>query len=227
MKTLDELLQSPSSEARVKAALNVLLEAPYFYKTDDEDLFLFISRYKKELDAFLESHFGWYLVADAKCARVYKPRWYNERITPSKRNMFNFTARNDCIAFMLLLEFFETKVEEEAIGIDDPDNLRFRFGELLEFEHRRFRELFPESAADYDDDDVRRILRNIMPVLEQYRFILRIDPPADERISADEVIYECFPALWHYNPSGLSRPVEPHSAFATETDDDNESRQES
>jgi hypothetical protein len=226
MTTLDDLLQSPSSAAKVQAALNVLLEAPYFYKTDDEDLFLFIRRHQKEFDAFLESHFGWQLVADAKCARVYKPRWYNESITPSKRDMFNFTTRNDCVAFMLLMEFFETKIEEEAIGIDDPDNLRFRFGNLLEFEHRRFQEIFPESAADYDDEDVRRILRNIMPVLERYRFILKIDPPADENINPDEVIYECLPALWHYNASALSRPVEPDSAFAAKTAD-NESEQDS
>lgn len=188
MKTLDELLQSPSTAARVQAALNVLLESPYFYKTDDEDLFIFIGRYKKEFDAFFDSHFGWQLVIDAKCARVYKPLWYNERITPSKRDMFNFTTRNDCISFMLLLEFFETKIEEEAIGIDDPENLRFRFGELLEFEHRRFQAIFPEAAADYDDEDVRRILRNIMPELERFRFILKIDPPADEKINPDEVI---------------------------------------
>ena len=207
MKTIADLLQTPATAERVQAALNVLLEAPYFYKTDDEDIFLFIRRYQKELDTFFGSHFGWQLVADAKCARVYKPKWYNERITPSRRDMFNFTSRNDCIAFMLLLEFFELKLEEEAVGIDDPDNLRFRFGELLEFERRRFQELFPESLADYGDEEVRRILRQIMPQLERYRFIAKIVPPPDERVAPDEIIYECLPALWHYDATAISRPV--------------------
>jgi len=40
MTTLNDLLQDPSKTERIQAALNVLLEAPYFYKTDNEDLFL-------------------------------------------------------------------------------------------------------------------------------------------------------------------------------------------
>jgi hypothetical protein len=89
----------------VQAVLNVLLESPYFYKTDNEDLYLFMRRYEKEFASFFDSHFGWQLTVDSKCARVYKPKWYNERITPANRDMFNFSRRDDCIAFMLVLEF--------------------------------------------------------------------------------------------------------------------------
>ncbi|MGI6099827.1 MAG: DUF2398 family protein [Lentisphaerae bacterium] len=207
MKKLDELLKSPSAAPKVQAVLNVLLEAPYFYKSDDEDLFLFLLRYKREFAAFFESHFGWTLVTDAKCARIYKPRWYNDRITPSNRDCFNFTRRDDCIAFMLLLEFFESRTEAESVSVDDPDNYRFRFGELFEFQRDRFRELFPDAADSYGDEEVRRILRGVMPTLERYRFLLRIRPPADENVTSDEVIYECLPALWHYSATAVSRPV--------------------
>ncbi len=207
MTTLEELQRSPSSASKVQAVLNLLLEAPYFYKTDDEDLFMFLRRYQKEFSTFFENNFGWQLTVDAKCARVLKPLWYNEKITPSNRDIFNFTKRDDCIAFMLLLEFFESKLEEEAIGIDDPENLCFRFGDLLDFEHRRFQETFPESTESYGDENVRRILRQIMPPLERYRFLLKIKPPEDEFISQEDVIYECLPALWHYNATAVARPV--------------------
>lgn len=208
MTALSELLQSPTSAERVQAVLNMLLEAPYFYKTDHEDLFMFLRRYTKEFSDFFETNFGWQLTVDAKCGRVFKPRWYNEKITPSNRDIFNFTKRDECIAFMLVLEFFETRLEEAAISIDDPENLRFLFGDLLDFEIRRFQETFPESDENYRDEAVRRILRQIMPQLERYRFLLKIKPPADASIAQEEIIYECLPALWHYNAVAVARPVD-------------------
>ena len=222
MTTLEALLQSPSSASKVQAVLNVLLEAPYFYKTDNEDLFMFLRRYTKEFNAFFDVHFGWQLTVDAKCARVFKPTWYNEKITPSNRDLFNFTKRDECIAFMLVLEFFETKLEETAIGIDDPENLRFLFGELLEFERRRFQETFPETAENYADEDVRRILRQIMPQLERYRFLVKIKPPDDESVSQEEIIYECLPALWHYNATAVARPVDADPSPESEATSDDE-----
>jgi len=206
--SLDELLQSPTSSDKVQAVLNLLLEAPYFYKTDHEDLFMFLRRYTKEFSEFFETNFGWQLTVDAKCGRVFKPRWYNEKITPSNRDMFNFTKRDECIAFMLVLEFFETKLEEAAIGIDDPENLRFLFGDLLDFEILRFQETFPESIENYGDEAVRRILRQIMPQLERYRFLLKIKPPDDTVILQEEIIYECLPAMWHYTANAVARPVD-------------------
>ncbi len=216
MTALDELLQSPTSADKVQAVLNLLLEAPYFYKTDNEDLFMFLRRYTKEFNEFFETNFGWQLTVDAKCGRVFKPRWYNEKITPSNRDIFNFTKRDECIAFMLVLEFFETKLEEAAIGIDDPENLRFLFGDLLDFETRRFQETFPESIENYSDEAVRKILRQIMPQLERYRFLLKIKPPADTFIPQEETIYECLPAMWHYNAIAVSRPVDADPSLVSE-----------
>ena len=218
MTTLEELQQTPSSANKVQAVLNMLLEAPYFYKTDHEDLFMFLRRYQKEMTVFFETHFGWQLTVDSKCARVFKPQWYNDRITPSNRDIFNFTRRDECIAFMLVLEFFETKLEEEAISVDDSENFRFRFGDLLDFEHRRFQELFPDVPENYDDENVRRILRQIMPQLERYRFLIRIKPPADAFITQEDIIYECLPAMWHYNATTVARPVDADITPEPETD---------
>jgi len=206
MSAFDDLIQKQKS--RVQAVLNILLESPYFYKTDHEENFLFLRRYQREFAGFFEETFGWQLVADPKCARLYKATWYNERITPSNRDLFNFTKRDECVAFMLLLEFFEHKLEEDSASVEEPENIRFRFGDLLLFERNRFLELFSEQAGSYTEEDVRKIMRPVMPQLEKYRFLLKIDPPDDETIEPDDTIYECLPALWHYSVQRISRPID-------------------
>jgi len=206
MTAFDDLLQK--QKARVQAVLNILLESPYFYKTDHEENFLFLRRYQREFTGFFEETFGWQLVIDTKCARLYKETWYNERITPSNRDLFNFTRRDECVAFMLLLEFFEKKLEEDSASVEEPENIRFRFGDLLLFQRNRFLELFPDQACNYADEDVRKIMRPVMPQLEKYRFLLKIDPPDDEMIEPDDTIYECLPALWHYSVQRISRPID-------------------
>ena len=45
MSSFDDLLQK--QKARVQAVLNILLESPYFYKTDNEENFLFLRRYQR------------------------------------------------------------------------------------------------------------------------------------------------------------------------------------
>jgi hypothetical protein len=206
MSAFDDLLKK--QKARVQAVLNILLESPYFYKTDHEEHFLFLRRYQREFAGFFEETFGWQLIADPKCARLYKETWYNERITPSNRDLFNFTKRDECVAFMLLLEFFESKLEEDSASVEEPDNIRVRFGDLLLFARNRFLELFPDQADSYSDEDVRKIMRPVMPQLEKYRFLVKIDPPDDEAVEPDDTIYECLPALWHYSVQRISRPID-------------------
>ena len=133
MKIEDLIDKGDHSAQGVRAVLNILLEAPYFYKTDDERLFLVLMRYKKAFAAFFEKFYGWELVMDDKCARLYKPKWYNEKVTAPNRDMFTFTKRDECSAFLVLLEFFERECRDQGVTVDDRDNLRFRFGDLLEY----------------------------------------------------------------------------------------------
>lgn len=205
MNPFEELLQK--NRSRVQAVLNTLLESPYFYKSDHSENFLFLRRYQREFTSFFENNFGWQLMLDSKCARLYKETWYNNAITPTNRDIFNFTRRDECLAFMLLLEFFENRLEQESATVDEPDNIRFRFGDLLIFQQSRFVEILPDEADSYSDESVRRILRSVMPQLEKYRFLLRIPPPSDETIQPDDTIYECLPALWHYSVQRISRPL--------------------
>lgn len=205
---IEELIDKNDATAQlVKAALNILMESPYFYKTDDERAFLAVLHYRQAFAAFFEKFFGWTLVVDAKCARLYKPKWYNEEITESNRDMFGFTKRDECIAFLLLLEFFERESREQGVAVDDRENLRFRFGDWLEMSARRFRELLPDKREAYADERVRQILRSIMPQLERYRFLRKVRPTSEEDVGETETIYEALPALWHYQAAQLAEPL--------------------
>lgn len=195
---------------RVHQVTNVLVESPYFYKSDNENLFYFLRRHQKEIAQFFAKYFNWELYVDGKCARVYKDRWYNEAINPSRRDLFNFTRRDECIAFMLLLEFFEQQIDIQGVTVDEKENLRFRYGDLLEHVHVRIHELFEDAdkAKRYTEDYVRaRVLGAVMDRLERYRFLLRIPPPRDSEVTREDTIYECLPALYHYNAVRLSKGV--------------------
>jgi len=207
MKIEDLIDSGDETAVRVKEVLNVLLEAPYFYKTDDERLFLTLMRHKRAFEAFFDKFFGWTLVMDAKCARLYKPKWFNEKITAPNRDMFTFTRRDECMAFLLVLEFFERECREQGVTADDPENLRFRFGDLLEYSASRFRKLFPEKGDVYTDERVRQVLRDIMPDLVRYRFLQKVRATADESVTESETIYECLPAMWHYQANQLAKPI--------------------
>ena len=205
---LEELIDSGDATAmRVKEVLNVLLESPYFYKTDDERLFLVLMRHKRAFEAFFDKFFGWSLVMDAKCARLYKPKWFNEKISPPNRDMFTFTKRDECMAFLIVLEYFERECREQGVTVDDRDNLRFRFGDLHEYAAVRFRALMPGKEENFTDEHVRQILKGVMPSLEKYRFLRKVKPPADDSVSEAETIFECLPAMWHYQAAQLAQPI--------------------
>lgn len=215
---LEQLLDR--NRDKVRSILNMLLESPYFYREDDESMFNFLRRHRSEFARFFEQYFGWVLTVDNKCARVYKEKWYNAAVTESNRDLFNFTKRDDCIAFMIILEFFEHQLDENDMSVEERENLRFRFGDLLEFATRRFTELFAAvpGGARYTSEYVRaRILRQVIPVLERYRFLRKVVPPQDERISEEQTIYEALPAMYHYNSSYLHRNIDEIRAMGAES----------
>jgi hypothetical protein len=43
---------------RVRAVLNILVEAPYFYRQDQEDVFFFLRRHRTEFEAFYRDYYG-------------------------------------------------------------------------------------------------------------------------------------------------------------------------
>ncbi len=196
------------SNDKVQAVLNILLESAYFYAVDDHDLFLFLRRHRREFLEFFKIFYGWSLIIDSKCARVYKAEWHNRAITPANRSLFQFTKRDECLAFMMLLEFFEKQLEENGMTVEDKENLRFHFGDLLDYSHNRFHELFPEQEQRYSQEYLRsKIWKPVMPELEKHRFLTKIKPPEDLLTSEQNLIYEAMPALYHYNSAALARMI--------------------
>ena len=207
------------NQDKVQKVLNILMESPYFYVDDEYDSFLFLRRHRAEFTEFFKQFYNWTLLVDSKCARVYKSEWHNTAITPANRSLFTFSKRDECIAFMILLEFFEQQLEENGMTVEDKQNLRFYFGDLLDYSQKRFAEIFPERGDEYSQDKVRdRILKPIMPELEKYRFLTRIEPPEDQQTAFGDLIYEAMPALYHYNGAALSRTIPELTAHTEEND---------
>jgi hypothetical protein len=203
-KGLEDLMTR--SGDKVRKVLNLLVESPYFYRSDDEPHFLFLSRNKRSFESFFDTYYGWKFHMDGKCARVYKPTWHNQNITPAKRDVFDFTRRDEAMAFMMLLEFFEKQLDAQAMTVDERDNLRFRYGDLLEYVTHRFQELM-QQKEQYTSEHVRsKILRVVIPQLERYRFLQKVEKSTDdEKLGDEDTLYEALPALWHFNTDALSR----------------------
>jgi hypothetical protein len=204
--------------ARVTDVLIVLGEAPFFYREDDAELFQFLRRNRAEFERFYRELYGWELFVDARTARLYKERWHNRGLRPSQRDWFDLTRRDDCLGFLLLLEFHATLLERHNLAGDDAESPRFLFGELFGFARARMIEVLGGDAPG--DDGVRRILRGLWPALERYRFVRAVergggddgDEARDDELdeAGDRVLYEALPALHHYDiralgPAALTR----------------------
>jgi hypothetical protein len=215
------------SGPRVTAVLNVLAEAPFFYRQDAPELFAFLRRHRAEFTRFYADLYGWELHVDARTARLYKERWHNPALRPSQRDVFDLSRRDDCLAFLLLLEFHERLLERDNLGDDEAESPRFWFGELFAFVRDRLGEELGEAAPG--DDDVRKLLRGLWPTLVRYRFVREVPdepelrgeprdeldgaPPGDAAARDDDrVLYEALPALRHYDvrrlgPRALARAL--------------------
>ncbi len=203
---------------QVRAILNILIESPYFYRKDNEELFMFLRRSQQEFREFYREWFGWDLIMDVKCARVYKDAWFNQAVKPADRLLFRLGRRDECIAFMLLLEYFEKLLDENAMTVEDPHNPRFVFGDLLEYQRQRFAELLPNETEKFTAEYLRKnVLHPLMPRLIKYRFLEELPRPPGFQVARDQYIYEALPALYHYNTGGL---VEGLGAIVTDGEPD-------
>jgi hypothetical protein len=167
------------SPTRVRRALNVLLEAPFFYPSDDPELFVWVRRHQVELARFFAEAFEWQLVIEPDVARVHKARWHNEAIAPRQRARFEPTRSGECLALLLLLE------------LEVP---RFTMGELLAHGTRRLGEL--GLAERFDEARLRDAYRDLVPELLRHRLLRETD--------GDEVrTYEALPGLRVYDRAAL------------------------
>ena len=214
---------------RVRDVLNVLVEAPYFYRDDDPELFAYLRKHRAEVARCFQELFGWELHVDATAARLYKARWHNRALRPTQHDVFDLTRRDDCLAFLLVLEHHEHLLERNNLGGDDATLPRFTFGELFAYARDRLRAVL--GAAAPDDEGVRKLLHGLMPALLRYRFVreLAADTEDRDRIAGDPDlrIYESLPALHLYDvralgPHALARTLASEPAEAAEPADASE-----
>ncbi len=192
----------------VRRALNVLTEAPYFYREDDPVLFQDLRRRRAAFEDFFKRYFGWDLIVDTRCARLLKRGRENPALRDSEHDAFRLTRRNQCLVFALLLEYFELEGRRTNWDVERDPPLRFFHNEFYEHTRRRFRELLGDRAPD--DAALRREIQDTWNTLKHYRFIRYIPPTpaeANEEPAREGELYEFLPAIYFYDTRTLSDPA--------------------
>lgn len=195
---------------RVRAVLNVLTEATFFYREDNPDLFFFLRRNQAAVRELFENYFGWRLYVDRQCARLIKDRLYNDAVRPTQRALFDLRRRDECLLFALLLEFHEE--ESQRQGLTDEDrNLRFLLADFVTFAIRRCREELQDTAPS--EVRILEATRPLFEQLERHRFLRLVDrknAEAGEELPAgmgEHLLYEFLPGIRCYDPSLAARSV--------------------
>ena len=197
---------------RAQRILNVLLEAPFFYRDDDVDLFGLLRRRQSLFQEFFEVFFGWELYVDQQMARLIKRKTFNPQLKPSQRHVFRISGRHQYVLFTLLLEFYQHQADEQNVDLEREPEVRFVLADFVEFAFKRYREELgsgmPEEAFILGE------MRSLFKKLEHHRFIDLAETTGivtEEGLSAgftregaSSVLYGMLPGLRCYRPDELS-----------------------
>ena len=192
----------------VRAVLNILIESPFFYRTDDVDLFDYVRSHQDDFHQFFTHFFGWELYVDRRVARLIKPQEYNNALRSSQRDLFDLTRRDECTAFLLLVEYYEKMLRDLNASYDDEGSIRFLLADFVQYGMDRFVEELGESV--HADKIILDACRRIFPKLIRYRFIVQVEKESasdDEILPAgmkEHVMYEFLPGIHCYRPDILT-----------------------
>ncbi len=196
------------NEHHVRAILNILIESPFFYRTDDVDLFAYLRSNQDDFNQFFTHFYGWELYVDRSVARVIKPNEFNNALKSSQRDLFDLTRRDECVLFLLLIEFYEKLLRDLNISYDDEGSVRFLLADFVQYAINRFIEELGEGKGN--DKAVLEAARRVFPKLIRYRFIDQIekeDADKDETLPGgmrEHVMYEFLPGIHCYRPDILT-----------------------
>ena len=199
------------SRRRVRGVLNCLTESTFFYRDDDPDLFAYLRRHRAEFERFFDDHFGWDLHVDRKAARLFKRDQFNKALTPKQRNLFDLTRRDECIHFMLLLEFYETQLAAQNVHFEHDEDLNFVLADFVEHAVGRYRKELGDAAPG--DREILGHIQSLFRELEKHRFIHLLetaDVDRDERLIGGQIehlLYAFLPGIRCYDPGRLSSAV--------------------
>lgn len=206
---------------KARRILNVLTEAPFFYRTDDVDLFGVLRRNAELFEDFFTSLFGWQLHVDSQLARIIKPVTCNPRLTPRQRHMFRISGRHEYVILTLLLEFHQLQADQQNLNLDECDEVCFVLADFIEFVFGRYQEELGEDSPT--EDRLLETMRSLFGKLEQHRFMAvrqRADKAAEEGLrtgftrdrSSDpysppsasaSILYALLPGIRCYRPDEL------------------------
>ncbi len=206
---------------KARRILNVLTEAPFFYRSDDVDLFGVLRRNVDVFEGFFATLFGWQLHVDAQLARVIKPVTCNPRLTPRQRHIFRISGRHEYIVLTLLLEFHQLQADQQNLNLDECDEVCFVLADFIEFVFSRYQEELGEDSPT--EDRLLDTMRSLFGKLEQHRFLAvrqRADKAAEEGLrvgftrdrssgpysapsASASILYALLPGIRCYRPDEL------------------------
>lgn len=206
---------------KTRRILNVLTEAPFFYRTDDVDLFGVLRRSAELFEEFFATLFGWRLHVDSQLARLIKPVTCNPRLTPRQRHVFRISGRHEYIILTLLLEFHQLQADQQNLTLDECDEVCFVLADFIEFVFSRYQEELADDSPS--EDRLLETTRALFSKLEQHRFLAvrqRVDKAVDEGLkigfvrergaaafaapqAASSILYALLPGIRCYRPDQL------------------------
>lgn len=194
---------SKISTRRSTEILNHLTESTFFYREDAPDLFDYLRRHQADYREFFEQFFGWGLHVDRKCARLFKRELYNTALRPKQRDLFALTRRDECLVFLLLLEFHELQMQAQNVLYEQDENLCFVLADFVRHAIGRYREELADACPP--EREILDSVRSLFAELERHRFLRERERDPDG--SEEQVLYEAMPGLHCYDPTVLASPI--------------------
>lgn len=179
---------------KFQAVLNILTESPFFYAGDDPVRFNILRRNEAAFKKFFEKYFDWRLYVDSKMARLIKDRNHNPALRSVHRDTFRLTGRNECLLFLVLLEFYEHECNDQGYSNEDDEPLRFTYADFFAFTRR----ILTEQAADKvpADREIDAAARQLLKKLQHFRLltVIEVSEITDEE-SDRNMLIEVLPGL--------------------------------
>jgi hypothetical protein len=204
-----------------QAVLNILTESPFFYAADDPVRFVFLRRNETAFKKFFEKYFGWRLYADSKMARLIKDKNFNPALKSVHRDYFKLSGRNECLLFLVLLEFYEHECSEQAYSNDDSEPLRFIYADFFSFTRRILAEHF--SGQIPADREIDTAARQLLKKLQHFRLLRVVEVVEDTDANLHQnMLIEVLPGLNCYEGRKIAEALSNDSDEVTMQQDDEE-----
>jgi hypothetical protein len=105
---------------QAQRVLAALLEAPFFYKSDDPDLFGVLYRNRNAFADFFHVCFDWELHVEPRMARVIRPSGANSALSPRERHLFSLNGRDEQVLFTHALDQFPDAPSDSLVRRQVP-----------------------------------------------------------------------------------------------------------